>query len=307
MKIHLLIKSPLLQSTLQGYLRDYLSEFDECEFVITDDIECEAGKPICLISFNENADILRPIYKENLMRDLAKFNANLKEIARLDMGKFDNILDLGELSRIRQSLDLINGVADSAPKHEKSEIKQEIEREIEQIVQDFKTRLYGILSQNLGENSDKIAESSLDSADSTQEANSTIADEFLGFCEASDKDKTKVYRGSEPMQSLKSRCESKFAFYDELRTVRSIISFTLAGTEPEVIAFGIIESLVDYLILIFRDAQNQFGTKNIAIAGDMFANKVFFDKITKKIPADFKLIFPKYLDISSAQRASCKT
>ena len=39
-------------------------------------------------------------------------------------------------------------------------------------------------------------------------ANSSIADEFLGFCEASDKDKTKVYRGSEPKQSLKSRCET---------------------------------------------------------------------------------------------------
>lgn len=184
MKIHLLIKSPLLQSTLQGYLRDYLSEFDECEFVITDDVECGVGKPICLISFNENADILRPIYKENLMRDLAKFNANLKEIARLDMGKFDNILDLGELSRIKQSLDLINGV-DSAPKHEKSEIKQEIEREIEQIVQDFKTRLYGILSQNLGENSIK---SSANPAESNQRfAESTLnpAESSAKFAESS--------------------------------------------------------------------------------------------------------------------------
>ena len=67
------------------------------------------------------------------------------------------------------------------------------------------------LAQNLGENQTKIAESNLDSADSTHGANSTIADEFLGFCEASDKDKTKVCRGSEPKQSLKSRCESKFA------------------------------------------------------------------------------------------------
>lgn len=185
MKIHLLIKSPLLQSTLQGYLRDYLSEFDECEFVITDDIECGVGKPICLISFNENADILRPIYKENLMRDLAKFNANLKEIARLDMGKFDNILDLGELSRIRQSLDLINGEVDSAPKDEKSEIKQEIEREIEQIVQDFKTRLYGILSQNLGEN---IAKSSQNPAESNQkfaESSTKIAESSANPAESS--------------------------------------------------------------------------------------------------------------------------
>ena len=80
-------------------------------------------------------------------------------------------------------------------------------------------------SQNLGENQTQITESTLDSpnsAPSKQEANSAIADEFLGFCEASDKDKTKVYRGSEPKRalrkqlahtckSLKSRCESEFA------------------------------------------------------------------------------------------------
>ena len=35
--------------------------------------------------------------------------------------------------------------------------------------------------------------------------NSSIVDEFLGLCEASDKDRTKVHRGSEPKHSLKSR------------------------------------------------------------------------------------------------------
>lgn len=158
MKIHLLIKSPLLQSTLAGYLRDYLCEFDECEFVIADSVDEGVNKPICLVGFGDDADIVRPIYKEYLMRDLAKFNANLKEVTRLDMGKFDNILDLGELSKIRQSLDLINGATDSAPKDEKSEIKQEIEKEIEKIVADFKTRLYGILAQNLDEKSAKSNE-----------------------------------------------------------------------------------------------------------------------------------------------------
>ena len=87
-------------------------------------------------------------------------------------------------------------------------------------------------------NQTKFAESALDSANpalSTHEANSTIADEFLGFCEASDKDKTKVYRGSEPKRalrkqlahtckSLKSRCESKFATCLALKSHIGILS-----------------------------------------------------------------------------------
>ena len=88
-------------------------------------------------------------------------------------------------------------------------------------------------------------------------------------------------------------------FYDEIRTIRSIISFTLAGTEREMVAFGLLESLIDYLVLIF--SKNQ--TKIIGIIGDMFANRIFFDKITKKIPADFHLILPKFLDYSEGQIA----
>ena len=98
------------------------------------------------------------------------------------------------------------------------------------------------------------------------------------------------------VESPKRELQTSDLIYDESRTIRSVISFTLAGSEPEVIAFGIIESLVDYLVLIFRDAQEKFGTKNMGIIGDIFANKIFFDKITQKIPKDFNLVFPKFLD-----------
>lgn len=89
--------------------------------------------------------------------------------------------------------------------------------------------------------------------------------------------------------------------YDANLTIRSIISFTLAGTEREIIAYGLLESLVDYLVLIFRDAQNKNYIKSIGIIGDLFANKIFFDKITKKISANFDLILPKYLDFKNCE------
>ena len=99
-----------------------------------------------------------------------------------------------------------------------------------------------------------------------------------------------------PKIDFKNTKRENAIFYDEIRTIRSIISFTLAGSEREIIAFGLLESLIDYLVLLFRDAQSKFGIKSVGIIGDMFANKIFFDKITKKIPADFDLVFPKYLD-----------
>lgn len=85
--------------------------------------------------------------------------------------------------------------------------------------------------------------------------------------------------------------------YNELLTIRSVMSFSLAGVESEVLCFGIVESLVDYLVLFCRQAQEKFYIKNIGIVGDMFANQIFFDKITRKIPASFNLVFPQYLDI----------
>lgn len=90
-------------------------------------------------------------------------------------------------------------------------------------------------------------------------------------------------------------------YYDANLTIRSIISFTLTGTEREIIAYGLLESLVDYLVLIFRDAQNKNYIKSIGIIGDLFANKIFFDKITKKISANFDLILPKYLDFKNCE------
>ena len=138
--------------------------------------------------------------------------------------------------------------------------------------------------------------------------NSSIVSEKSGLCSHERGNKTKasmvaslnsqILRIDEASGKLHDLSpQDEFAlFYDESRTIRSVISFTLAGSEPEVIAFGIIESLVDYLVLIFRDAQEKFGTKNMGIIGDIFANKIFFDKITQKIPKDFNLVFPKFLD-----------
>ena len=62
-----------------------------------------------------------------------------------------------------------------------------------------------ISNLSLMQKNDKFAESNLDSAKSQNLIENTLRGSILeiksGFCETSDKDKTKVYRGSELKQS----------------------------------------------------------------------------------------------------------
>ena len=146
MKVSILVKSPLLERTLQLYLREYLVNVDECDFVITDEVDEALNKPICLINFNEDSDILRPIYRDSLMGDLSRFNAKVREIRK--SFETSNVLDLGELSRLKKSIDLINGIepkpkntknAENAPAQNKD---KDIKDKIDIIVQDFANKLY---------------------------------------------------------------------------------------------------------------------------------------------------------------------
>ena len=153
MKVSILVKSPLLERTLQLYLREYLVNVDECDFVITDEVDEALNKPICLINFSEDSDILRPIYRDSLMGDLSRFNAKVREIRK--SFETNNVLDLGELSRLKKSIDLINGI-ESKPKNVKSTQNtpaqnkdKDIKDKIDIIVQDFANKLYeAIKSQN---------------------------------------------------------------------------------------------------------------------------------------------------------------
>lgn len=151
LKIGILVKSPLLERTLQLYLREYLVNVDECDFVITDEIDESQRKPICLINFSEDSDILRPIYKESLMSDLARFSTKLREMRDslgddIETMNIKNVLDFGELERLRQSIEMING-ADSADSnvgqtHTARTKERSIKDKIDIIVQDFADKLY---------------------------------------------------------------------------------------------------------------------------------------------------------------------
>lgn len=141
MKINIVCKSIILQKTLNCYLREYITNYQDCDFVISDTIDEIINKPICLANFEKDSDIKRPICKESLFKDLDKFSKSLSEIPRINMEKINNILDLSELENLKQSIETIN-------LKKKFKEKNNLKDEIEDIVRDFTEKLYKTIQKN---------------------------------------------------------------------------------------------------------------------------------------------------------------
>ncbi|RAX53823.1 hypothetical protein CCY99_05420 [Helicobacter sp. 16-1353] len=124
---------------------------------------------------------------------------------------------------------------------------------------------------------------------------------ILGFSKILEKDRIFEY-ASLSLRDIGPRIDFKIinsdgeANYDYLASVSSSISFTLAGIDNETLCYGILDSLADFVINVFRDANTNYGIKDIGIIGDLFVNRIFFSKITKKFPQDLILHFPDYID-----------
>ncbi len=140
MNINISCKSPILQKTLSLYLKDFIVDYDDCDFVISDEIDENHSKPICLVNFNEDSDITRPFYKDSLFRDLDVFNKNLSEIPHINTNQFESILDINEIELLKKSLSSIN-------KEHNSKNPDKLKAEINAVVQDFANRLYDIIKK----------------------------------------------------------------------------------------------------------------------------------------------------------------
>lgn len=139
MKINIACKSPILQKTLNLYLKDYISSIESCDFVIADTIFDNTNKPIALATFMADSDIRRPIHRESLFNDLSIFYENLNKLPKSQ--KANNVLDISELTSLRKSLDSINGL------NNKNDIDP-LKEQIDNIFADFANKLYDVLKKN---------------------------------------------------------------------------------------------------------------------------------------------------------------
>lgn len=77
MKIALICDSLLLDRSLEMYLKEYLTSYKLCDFVVATQI-VESQKPVFLIGDMEGAHLKIPFTRELLLRELQSFFAALK-------------------------------------------------------------------------------------------------------------------------------------------------------------------------------------------------------------------------------------
>lgn len=80
---------------------------------------------------------------------------------------------------------------------------------------------------------------------------------------------------------------------DYPRILRSCMSFALAGVEKELIAYGVLDSLAEFMGGFVRDVVQNYAMKQVFLCGDMLTHKVFLDKILLYLPRDITLILPQ--------------
>lgn len=75
MKIALQCENLLLQSTLEYFLRQYLSPQESCDFILSDTPK-KSKKPVCVLG-SKDCDLHQPFTPQSLLQSLQRFYATL--------------------------------------------------------------------------------------------------------------------------------------------------------------------------------------------------------------------------------------
>ncbi|STQ85266.1 hypothetical protein LS73_001275 [Helicobacter muridarum] len=84
---------------------------------------------------------------------------------------------------------------------------------------------------------------------------------------------------------------------DYPRILRSMLSFHLAGVEKELLCYGAVESLAEFIGTLAGDMLVNYGIDEIFICGDLLLWQCFLDKIVYAIPKNISLCLPNQLGI----------
>ena len=89
---------------------------------------------------------------------------------------------------------------------------------------------------------------------------------------------------------------------DYARILRSVMSFQLAGVENELLCYGVIDSLAEFIGTLAGDMMLNYGIQEVFVCGDLLLKQCFLDKIIKAIPKNMEVSFAKiggtdYLDL----------
>ncbi len=63
--------------------------------------------------------------------------------------------------------------------------------------------------------------------------------------------------------------------------------------EDEILAYGVLDSLSEFLATLVRDTKTNLAIDNVLLLGDMLGNSIFLDKLLGYLPKDIHLILPQ--------------
>ena len=70
------------------------------------------------------------------------------------------------------------------------------------------------------------------------------------------------------------------------------MSFHLAGVERELLCYGVLDSMADFIGTLCADMQVNYGINEVFVCGDLLLQKPFFDRIMRAIPKNIHLTLP---------------
>lgn len=81
---------------------------------------------------------------------------------------------------------------------------------------------------------------------------------------------------------------------DYARLLRSVMSFHLAGVEQELLCYGVLDSLAEFVGTLAGDMFLNYGIHETFICGDMLLQQCFLEKIIKAAPTNMRAVFPQH-------------
>lgn len=85
-------------------------------------------------------------------------------------------------------------------------------------------------------------------------------------------------------------------YLDYRRVVQSILSYKMADVANSMLVFSFYESLSDLISDNVAKIESELKSKDVVLTGDMFANKILFDKV-KKALKNYNILIPRSLPI----------
>ncbi len=95
------------------------------------------------------------------------------------------------------------------------------------------------------------------------------------------------------------RSESGVIYLNTEQTLRSIMSFRLAGVETSLLCFGILDSMAEFFANFIRDMEENYQTSSVIIAGSAFLNKQFLNQFLHYLPKNIEVYVPSAIELES--------